>query len=151
RYPGARCDVESMEYSYQFSEALQQEWEWNERYASQPEILRYINHVAERFQLRPHIQFNTRVTAAHFDEMERRWTITTDAGDCVSAQFCIMATGCLSSTNMPRIQGLDTFDGSWYHTGNWPHSGVHFGGQRVGVIGTGSSAIQSIPIIAQQA
>jgi cyclohexanone monooxygenase len=151
RYPGARCDVESMEYSYQFSEELQQEWEWRERYASQPEILRYINHVAERFNLRPHITLNTRTQAAHFDETTKRWTITTDTGERVSARFCIMATGCLSSTNVPQFKGLETFRGAWYHTGNWPHEGVDFMGKRVGVIGTGSSAIQAIPIIAQQA
>jgi cyclohexanone monooxygenase len=151
RYPGARCDVESMDYSYSFSEELQQEWSWTERYASQPEILRYLNHVADRFDLRRHVQFATRVTAAVFDEATKRWTIRTDRGDRVSAQFCIMATGCLSAAQVPDFRDLDTFGGKWYHTGNWPHEGVDFTGQRVGVIGTGSSAIQSIPIIAQQA
>ena len=151
RYPGARCDVESMEYSYQFSEELQQEWEWTERYASQPEILSYINHVADRFNLRPDIQFNTRVKMVTFDEMVSRWTIETDGGDQVTAQFCIMATGCLSSPNLPKFKGLDAFDGPLYHTGNWPHEGVDFSGKRVGIIGTGSSAVQSIPLIAQEA
>src|SRR3989441_286841 len=151
RYPGARCDVESMEYSYQFSGELQQEWEWTERYASQPEILRYINHVADRFDLRRDIQVGTRVTAATFDEASRRWTVTTDRGDCVSARFCIMATGCLSTAQVPKFPGRETFRGATYHTGRWPHEGVDFSGQRVGVIGTGSSAIQSIPIIAEQA
>ncbi|MDA0301841.1 MAG: NAD(P)/FAD-dependent oxidoreductase [Chloroflexi bacterium] len=151
RYPGARCDVESMEYSYSFSKELQQEWHWNERYAGQPEILRYVGHVADRFDLRRDIQFDTRVTAATFDEATSRWAIETDRGDRVSAQFCIMATGCLSSTQEPQFAGLDTFEGDWYHTGRWPHEGVDFTGKRVGVIGTGSSAIQSIPIIAQQA
>jgi cyclohexanone monooxygenase len=151
RYPGARCDIESMDYSYSFSEALQQEWRWSERYAGQAEILRYINHVADRFDLRRDIQFETRVTAAHFDEATTRWIIRTDGGERVAARFCIMATGCLSTTQVPDFAGLDTFAGRWYHTGHWPHAGVDFTGQRVGVIGTGASGIQSIPIIAQQA
>ena len=151
RYPGARCDVESMDYSYSFSDALQQEWHWTERYASQPEILRYINHVADRFDLRRDIKLETRVTAAVFDEAASRWTIRTDGGERVSARFCIMATGCLSTAQVPKFEGFETFKGKWYHTGNWPHEGVDFTGQRVGVIGTGSSAIQSIPIIARQA
>ncbi len=151
RYPGARCDVESMDYSYSFSDALQQEWRWTERYASQPEILRYIDHVADRFDLRRDIQLETRVTAAVFDDATNRWAVRTDRGDHVSARFCIMATGCLSAAQVPRFKGLETFEGTWYHTGNWPHDGVDFTGQRVGVIGTGSSAIQSIPIIAEQA
>ncbi|PWU22908.1 MAG: cyclohexanone monooxygenase [Candidatus Rokuibacteriota bacterium] len=151
RYPGARCDVESLDYSYSFSEELQQEWHWTERYASQPEILRYINHVADRFDLRRDIQLATRVAAAVFDESSNRWEIRADGGDRVSAQFCIMATGCLSDAQVPALEGLETFEGAWYHTGRWPHGGVDFTGQRVGVIGTGSSAIQSIPIIARQA
>ena len=151
RYPGARCDVESMDYSYSFSDELQQEWKWSERYASQPEILTYINHVADRFDLRRDVQLSTRVTAATFDEAARRWMITTDRGDRVSARFCIMATGCLSTAQVPAFPGLDSFRGKTYHTGRWPHEGVDFTGQRVGVIGTGSSAIQSIPIIAAQA
>ena len=151
RYPGARCDVESMDYSYSFSDELQQEWRWTERYSSQPEILRYINHVADRFDLRRDIQLETRVTAAVFDEATSRWSIRTDRGHEVSAQFCIMATGCLSSAQVPKFEGLESFKGKWYHTGHWPHEGVDFTGQRVGVIGTGSSAIQSIPIIAEQA
>ena len=148
RYPGARCDVESMDYSYSFSDELQQEWKWTERYAAQPEILTYINHVADRFDLRRDIQLETGVTAAAFDESANRWDIETDRGDRVSARFCIMATGCLSTAQMPRFEGLETFQGARYHTGHWPHEGVDFTGQRVGVIGTGSSAIQSIPIIA---
>jgi cyclohexanone monooxygenase len=151
RYPGARCDVESMDYSYSFSDDLQQEWRWTERYASQPEILTYINHVADRFDLRRDVQLETRVTSAVFDEATNRWTVETDRGDRVSAQFCIMATGCLSDAQVPDITGRETFAGRWYHTGKWPHEGVDFTGQRVGVIGTGSSAIQSIPIIARQA
>jgi cyclohexanone monooxygenase len=151
RYPGARCDVESVQYSYQFSDALQQEWEWTERYATQPEILRYANHVADRFDLRRDIQLDTRVSAARFDEPSRRWTVVLADGTEVSARFCIMATGCLSSTNTPKFPGLGSFRGNLYHTGRWPHSEVDFTGQRVGVIGTGSSAIQSIPLIALQA
>ena len=151
RYPGARCDVESVEYSYQFSHELQQEWEWSERYAAQPELLRYADHVADRFELRRHIAFDTRVTAAVFDEVTSRWAIETDRGERVAAQFCIMATGCLSAAQVPAFPGLESFEGTWYHTGHWPHEGVDFTGRRVGVIGTGSSAIQSIPIIARQA
>ncbi len=151
RYPGARCDIESMEYSYSFSEELQQSWKWTERFAPQPEILQYANHVADRFDLRKDIQFSTRVSAAHFDASSARWTVRTDRGDVVSAQFVIMATGCLSSTNMPAFPGLDAYQGERYHTGEWPHEPVDFTGKRVGVIGTGSSAIQSIPIIARQA
>ncbi len=151
RYPGARCDVESMEYSYSFSPELQQEWEWAERYAGQAEILRYLNHVADRFDLRRDIQFDTRVTAAHFDEQHNLWQIYTESGEQFHAPFCIMATGCLSTARVPDIEGLEQFQGPQYHTGNWPHEGVDFTGQRVAVIGTGSSAIQSIPVIAEQA
>ena len=151
RYPGARCDIESMEYSYQFSEELQQEWDWTERYATQPEILRYANHVAERFDLLPYIQFNTRVSAAHFDEPSGRWSVETDDGETLSSQFLVMATGCLSQANQPDFPGLDSFEGETYHTGKWPHEGLDFRGKRVAVIGTGSSAIQSIPLIAEQA
>ncbi|MFN8511460.1 MAG: NAD(P)/FAD-dependent oxidoreductase [Chloroflexia bacterium] len=151
RYPGARCDTESMEYSYSFSDELQQEWHWTERYPRQPEIMRYINHVTDRFDLRRDIQFCTRVTTATYDESANRWTIETERGDRATAQFYIMATGCLSVPQKPKFPGLDAFEGRWYHTGNWPHEEVDFTGQRVAVIGTGSSAIQSIPIIAQQA
>jgi len=151
RYPGARCDVESLEYSYSFSKELEQEWQWTERYATQPEILRYLSHVAERFDLKPDIQLQTRVTAATFDEAADRWTIQTDRGDRVSAQFCVMATGCLSAAKIPDYKGRDSFHGETYHTGHWPHEGVDFTGQKVAVIGTGSSGIQSIPIIATQA
>ncbi|MBV9565373.1 MAG: NAD(P)/FAD-dependent oxidoreductase, partial [Bradyrhizobium sp.] len=151
RYPGARCDVESMQYSFSFSEELDQEWSWSEKYAPQPEILNYANHIADRFDLRRDIVFDTRVTAATFDERAELWRIETDRGDEVSAQFCIMAVGCLSAPNHPRFEGAADFRGPIYHTGEWPHEGVDFTGLRVGVIGTGSSAIQSIPIIAQQA
>ncbi len=151
RYPGARCDIPSMEYSYQFDQQLEQEWEWSERYATQPEILDYINHVANRFNLRPDIELNTRIQAAHFDETQSRWKLGTADGREFSARYCIMATGCLSSANLPAIPGIDRFAGESYHTGRWPHEGVDFSGKRVAVIGTGSSAIQSIPLIADQA
>jgi len=151
RYPGARCDVESMQYSYSFSDELQQEWSWSERFSAQPEILRYANHVADRFDLRRFIQFDTRVMSAHFDEHDRRWTVKTDRGDVVRARFCIMATGCLSTARLPDFKGRDTFRGNVYHTGEWPHEEVDFTGQRVAVIGTGSSGIQAIPVIAEQA
>jgi cation diffusion facilitator CzcD-associated flavoprotein CzcO len=167
RYPGARCDVESMEYSYGFSEELEQEWEWTERYAPQPEILSYINHVADRFDLRADIQLNTKVVSAHFIESENRdsgaradvdagltdarWRVVTDDGEEFAAAFCIMATGCLSSTNTPDIPGLDSFEGELHHTSRWPHEGVDFTGKRVGIIGTGSSGVQSTPIIAREA
>src|SRR6185369_8520425 len=151
RYPGARCDVESIQYSFSFSEELDQEWDWSEKYSPQPEILRYANHVADRFDLRRQIVFDTRVTAATFDESNKTWHVETDRGDKVSARFCIMAVGCLSAPNRPHFKDIEDFKGPVYHTGEWPHVGVNFTGLRVGVIGTGSSAIQSIPIIAQQA
>jgi cation diffusion facilitator CzcD-associated flavoprotein CzcO len=151
RYPGARCDVESVQYSYQFSPELEQEWEWSERYATQPEILRYANHVADRFDLRRDMKFETRITKAAFDEVANLWRVETDKGDKVAARFVITAMGCLSSPNTPKITGLEDFKGPTYHTGNWPHEAVDFTGKTVGVIGTGSSAIQSIPIMAEQA
>ncbi len=151
RYPGARCDVESLEYSYSFSDDLQQEWKWPERYGDQSEILRYINHVADRFDLRRDIKLNTRVISAVFDPAANRWTVGTDQGDLVSAQFCVMASGNLSTPRLPNFAGLNNFEGEWYHSGLWPAEGVDFNGQRVGVIGTGSSGVQMIPIIAQQA
>src|ERR1700710_2800906 len=151
RYPGARCDVESMQYSYSFSEELQQEWQWSEVFAGQPEILRYANHVADRFDLRRDIRFETRVTDAVFNEATHRWTVRTDCGDVVSAKYCVMATGCLSAARMAGFPGLSSFKGNTYHTGHWPHEDVDFTGLRVGVVGTGSSAIQSIPVISGQA
>ena len=151
RYPGARCDVESMQYSYSFDEALQQEWRWSERFAAQPEILAYAAHVAQRFELMPQIRLNTQVTAAHYDEARAEWALRTAAGDTLRARFCIMATGCLSATRLPPIEGLAGFKGRTFHTGDWPHEGVDFSGQRVGVIGTGSSGIQAIPVLAAQA
>jgi cyclohexanone monooxygenase len=151
RYPGARCDVESMQYSYSFSDELQQQWDWSERYAPQPEILRYANHVADRFNLRPDIALNTRVDRAVFDESRHAWSVTTSDGGSVTAKYLVLATGCLSNARMPDIKGLADFMGRVYHTGHWPHEPVDFTGQRVGVIGTGSSAIQSVPVIAEQA
>jgi cyclohexanone monooxygenase len=151
RYPGARCDVESMQYSYSFSDDLQQEWNWSERYAPQPEILKYANHVADRFKLRSGIRFNTQVESAIFDGVANRWSVTLSDGQTASAQFVVLATGCLSNARMPDIKGLAGFNSHVYHTGNWPHEDVDFTGKRVGVIGTGSSAIQSIPVIAEQA
>jgi cyclohexanone monooxygenase len=151
RYPGARCDVESMQYSYSFSDELQQEWDWSERYAPQPEILRYANHVADKYHLRSDIQFGTRVDRASFNEDENIWSVATSDGKMVAAKFVVLATGCLSNARMPDIKGLAAFWGKVYHTGNWPHQRIDFSGLRVGVIGTGSSAIQSIPVIAEQA
>ena len=151
RYPGARCDVESMQYSYSFSEELQQEWDWSERYAPQAEILKYANHVADRFDLRRDIQFDTRVERAVFDERAKCWSVTISGGRTVQAQFVVLATGCLSNARKPDIKGLEHFEGPVYHTGNWPHEDVDFTGLRVGLIGTGSSGIQSTPVIAEQA
>ena len=151
RYPGARVDVESVEYSYSFDDALQQEWSWTERYATQAELLTYCNHVADRFNLRPNMQFDTRVTAAHYDEASRRWQLSTSQGETVSAKYCVLATGFLSSGNLPDFVGLNDYQGNKYLTSRWPKGDVDFSGQRVAVIGTGSSAIQSIPIIAEQA
>ena len=151
RYPGARCDVESIEYSFSFSDELQQHWRWSERYATQPEILRYAKHVADRFELRRDIRFNTRVKTAAFNDATGRWTVTTDTGDTVNAQFVVMATGPLSATNTPPFPGAQSFEGDSYHTGAWPHHEVDFTGKRVGIIGTGSSAVQAIPLLAKQA
>ncbi len=151
RYPGARCDIESMEYSYSFSDELQQEWKWPERYGTQSEILRYINHVAERFDLLRDIQLNTRVVSAVFDAHANRWTVTTDKGEAASANYCVMASGNLSTPCVPNFKGIESFQGKWYHSGLWPHEGVDFTGQRVAVVGTGSSGVQMIPHIASQA
>jgi cation diffusion facilitator CzcD-associated flavoprotein CzcO len=151
RYPGARCDVPSLEYSFGFDDDLQREWEWTERYPTQPEILRYIEHVADRFNLRDGITFGTRVTSAHFDEGDGVWCTSTEAGESIRSRFVVMATGCLSAANTPDIPGRDEFAGPILHTGHWPHEGVDFSGQRVAVIGTGSSGVQSIPLIAEQA
>jgi cyclohexanone monooxygenase len=151
RYPGARCDVESLEYSYSFSDELQQEWVWPERFAAQPDILRYINHVADRLALRPFIVTDARVVSATFDRGTDLWTVTTASGEVFQAPFCVMATGNLSLPRVPCFPELESFEGNWYHSGLWPEEGVDFSGRRVGVIGTGSSGIQMIPIIAGQA
>lgn len=151
RYPGARCDIESVYYSYSFDEDLAREWQWSERYAAQPEILAYLQHVADRFDLRRDITLDTRVESAHLDEGAGRWMVTTDGGERVAARFLVLAVGLLSSTNLPQIEGRDDFAGPTFHTGAWPHEPVDFNGQRVGVIGTGSSGIQVIPLVAQQA
>ena len=151
RYPGARCDSESWYYSYSFSAELEQEWTWSSRYPAQPEILKYLNHVADRFDLRRDIQFNTRITETAFDDDSNAWRLTSEAGDIVTARFVVAATGCLSTTNVPRFDGLESFQGDWYHTGAWPHDGVDFTGKRVGLIGTGSTGIQATPVIAAEA
>ena len=151
RYPGARCDVESMFYSYGFDEELEQEWEWTERYPSQPEILRYANHIADRFGLWEDIRLETRVTSAKFENKSSSWRVTTDSNDHITAQFCIMASGCLSAANMPEIMGMNDFGGRVFHTARWPHQAVDFTDRRVGVIGTGSSGVQVIQEIARQA
>lgn len=151
RYPGARCDTESLQYSYQFSEELQQEWDWSERYATQPEIERYLNHVADRFGLRHDIELNARVERAHYDDAADRWVVAMSGGTEVDARFCIIATGCLSSPMTPNIEGIDSFAGPKYHTARWPAVTVDFTGLNVGVIGTGSSAMQVVPILAEVA
>jgi cyclohexanone monooxygenase len=151
RYPGARCDVPSLFYSYTWDEALQKDWRWSEKYAAQPEILAYAKHVADRHELRPLIAFETRVLSATFDEGADRWRMVTDCGDELSARWLVMATGCLSTPRAPAIPGMETFAGETYHTGAWPHEGVDFAGKTVAVVGTGSSGIQSIPQIAAQA
>jgi cation diffusion facilitator CzcD-associated flavoprotein CzcO/acetyl esterase/lipase len=151
RYPGARCDIESIDYSYSFDPELEREWQWSERYATQPEILRYLGHVADKHDLRRDIRFSTRVTAATWDAARRRWQVRTDRGDVLCCRFYIMATGCLSLPKTPDLPGLERFQGEAYYTNRWPHDGVDFTGKRVAVIGTGSSGIQSIPLIAAQA
>lgn len=151
RYPGARCDVESIDYSYSFDAELDAEWQWSERYATQPEILSYLNHVADRFDLRKEFRFETRIDRAEWNESTKRWVLTTNAGDAIECRYYVMASGCLSVPKQPDITGAERFAGETYSTGRWPHEGVDFTGKRVAVIGTGSSAIQSIPHIAGQA
>ncbi len=151
RYPGARCDVESLDYSYSFNEDLRQEWQWTERFATQPEILRYLEHVADRFNLRSLISFGTSVETAQWSEPYQRWLVETDQGERLSVQYFILATGSLSAAKTPDIAGIESFAGKVYNTSSWPADGVDFAGQRVGVIGTGSSAIQAVPLIARQA
>ncbi len=151
RYPGARCDVESMSYSYSFDEALQQEWRWSKRYAEQPEILAYANHVADRFDLRRDIVFETRANRVVFDEVACLWHIDTDTGKKYSARYCIMATGSLSTPKYPEIPNIQQFRGECYHTASWPHDGVSFAGKRVGLVGTGATGAQATPVIAREA
>jgi cyclohexanone monooxygenase len=151
RYPGARCDVESLDYSYSFSNALQQDWKWSQRYAEQPEILAYLNHVADRFDLRRHIRFETRVTGMRFDEERAVWNVSTNTPAFVEAPFCIMASGNLSIPRVPDFPGIERFEGEWYHSGLWPKEGVDFTGKRVALIGTGATGIQMLPKIAAQA
>nr|QDL89215.1 Phenylacetone monooxygenase [Sym plasmid] len=149
RYPGARCDVESLDYSYSFSEELQQEWNWTERYAPQSEIIKYINYVADRFDLRKDIQLSSSVCSCIFDERTSTWTTTTVNGEKFTSQYMVMATGCLSIPQSPKFQGLENFKGKWYHSADWPREGVDFTGKRVGLIGTGSSGVQMTPEIAR--
>ena len=153
RYPGARCDSDAYIYCFTSDKELLQEWEWSERYPEQPEILRYLEHVAKRYDLKRDIQFGTRVTGGEFDEASGLWTVRTDQGDEVSARFLVTAVGTLSATatNIPAFKGLETFKGKWYHTSHFPHDGVDFTAKRVAVIGTGATAVQAIPEIAQQA
>ena len=151
RYPGARSDSDSYIYCYSFDEDLWREWEWSERYPEQHEVRAYLEHVAERFDLARDITFNTLVTGATFAEATNLWTVTTDAGESVTAQFVITGVGALSASNTPPFAGIDSFQGDSYHTGRWPHEGVDFTGKRVGVIGTGASAVQAVPLIAKEA
>ena len=151
RYPGARCDSDAYIYVFTFDKQMLQDWEWSERYPEQPEILRYLEYVAKRHDLKRDIQFNTRVTSAEFNEKTNLWTVHTDKGDPVTARYMIAAVGSLSTTNLPKFKGLEKFKGKWYHTSQFPHTGVDFTGKRVGVVGTGATAVQAIPEIAQQA
>jgi cation diffusion facilitator CzcD-associated flavoprotein CzcO len=151
RYPGARCDVESMYYSYSFSTELEQEWTWSEKYATQPEILAYLEHVADRFDLRPDIRLRSDVVSADFESQDSTWTVRTGDGQAFVAPYLVMATGNLSNGRTPALPGLASFEGTVIHTGDWPHEGHDFAGQRVAVIGTGSSGIQAIPEIAREA
>ncbi len=151
RYPGARCDILSVDYSYSWDPELQDEWTWSERYAAQPEILRYAQFVADKHDLRRDMRFNTRVTSAEWNDETHRWSIHTDNGDDLTCRHYIMATGCLSMPKVPDIEGTERFTGEVYFTSTWPHDGVDFTGKRVAVIGTGSSAVQSIPLIAAEA
>lgn len=147
RYPGARCDVESLDYSYSFDDDLASEWVWTERYAPQPEIFAYLRHVADRFDLRRDITFNTRVEAAEWDDAN--WQISTDDGQRIEAGLLFMATGSLSAANLPTLPGLELFTGQVLHTAQWPEDEVDLAGKRVGVIGTGSSGIQIVPQLAK--
>jgi len=151
RYPGARCDIQTIDYSYTFDPELETAWKWSEKYATQPEILRYLGFIAERYDLRSDIRFRTRITTATWDDAEERWLLTTDDGGTISCRYYIMATGCLSTPKPPEIAGIGDFKGEVYFTGRWPHKDVKLAGKRVAVVGTGSSGIQAIPVIAEQA
>ena len=151
RYPGARCDVPSLEYSFGFSAELEQDWHWPEVFSAQPDILAYANHVAARFDLRRDIQFNTRVESVSYLDEQNLWQLETDTGELLLARFCVMATGCLSVPNKPSIPGEDSFRGEVLHTGRWPHHEVDLSGKSVAIIGTGSSGVQAIPELARQA
>jgi cation diffusion facilitator CzcD-associated flavoprotein CzcO len=151
RYPGARCDIESVDYCYSFSAELLADWTWTERYATQPEILRYLQHVADRFGLRPDIRCGTTVTALRYDEPRNRWLVSTDGGEVLAARHVVLAVGNLSSVKRPDFAGLEDFRGEWYHTARWPADGGDLRGKRVGIVGTGSTAIQALPQIAKQA
>lgn len=149
RYPGARVDIESVQYSYSFDESLQQDWEWPELFSPQADIEDYLNHVADRFDLRRSIQFGARVDSAAFDERVRRWRISTAAGHRVTTKYVIAATGPLDATNIPAFPGADTFEGEVHHTSQWPRDGVDLEGKRVGVVGTGSTGVQVVPEVAK--
>ena len=151
RYPGARFDSESWTYGYSFSKELMQEWDWKEHFSPQPDTLEYLNHVADRFDLRRDMQFRSSVTAAHWDEAETQWTVTLESGQQAKARFLVTAVGILSAHTLPAIPGRDSFNGPAYHPARWPHTPVDFTGKRVGIIGTGATAIQAIPEIAKQA
>ena len=151
RYPGARCDVESLEYSYSFDNELQQDWEWPERFSAQADIEKYANHVADRFDLRKDIEFNTRIESAEFDNETAQWTIRAVGGNTYTAKYLVLAVGNLSLPRVPNFKGLEQFKGRWFHTGQWPKETVDFTGRTVGIIGTGSSGIQTIPMVAKQA
>ncbi|HWO95535.1 MAG TPA: NAD(P)/FAD-dependent oxidoreductase [Bacillus sp. (in: firmicutes)] len=151
RYPGARCDSESIYYNYTFSEEIYKGWTWTSRYPEQPEILRYLNYVADTLDLPEDIQFETRILSVHYDEENRQWKIETNNGDRITAKYFITGVGCISASNIPKIKGIDSFKGEWYHTGHWPHKKVDFKGKKVGIIGTGSSGIQAIPVLAKEA
>ncbi|HXC38384.1 MAG TPA: NAD(P)/FAD-dependent oxidoreductase [Burkholderiales bacterium] len=151
RYPGARVDVESYDYCYYFSQELYREWKWSEKYATQPELMRYLNHVADRFDIRRHFRFNTWVTGAQWNPDAGRYDVTTSTGLCVTARFLVMATGQLSAARKPEFEGLDRFKGEWVQTSHWPEREVKLAGRRVAVIGTGSSGVQTIPEVAKVA
>ena len=151
RYPGARCDSESHSYSYYFDKELLEEWQWSERYPGHTEVVRYLNYAADKLNLKRDIQFNSKVSSAHYSQEKNKWVVKTEQGQEFECTYLITAVGCLSSTNIPKFPGLDSFEGEWYHTGQWPHDGVNFNGKRVGQVGTGSTGIQAIPVIAETA